>query len=193
MRGEDALGQAALTAVHSIKRSNIRSVHRAREGCVAAALSAKRIAEIQKLAAGGVSLTAIARQLKVSMSTVHKYAPAGSFDRSATAVAVKARQVDLAARRAVAATNLLGAAERLLEQMWEPSVVFAFGGKDNDYNEHHVDEPSFADKRTLMQAATTALAAHLKLVDHDTESGVDEARDTAKAIAEGLRRLFPAG
>lgn len=158
---------------------------------MASALSAEKIAEIRALAAGGMSLTAIARQLKVSMSTVHKYAPPGSFDRAAPAAAVKARQTDLAARRAQLAANLLEDAERLRAQMWQPGVVYAFGGKDNDYNEHSVAEPPAAEKRTLMQAATVAAAAHLRLVDHDVDNGVDEARDVAKAIAAGLARLFP--
>lgn len=158
---------------------------------MASPLDPEKIDEIRRLAAAGASLYRISKQLGVAHGTVRKYAPPGSFDRSATETAVKARQIDLAGRRAALAMNLLADAERLREQMWEPSVVFAFGGKDNDYNEHHVDEPSFTDKRTLMQAATTAMNAHLKLVDHDTNSGTDEARDMAKAIAAGLARLFP--
>lgn len=154
-------------------------------------LDPDKIEQIRRLSTEGLGRNEIARRVGCAVSTVTRYAPAGSFDREATATAVKARQIDLAARRAVVATNLLRSAERLLQQMWEPSVVFAFGGKDNDYNEHHVDEPSFADKRTLMQAATTAMAAHLKLVDHDTTGGTDEARDMAKAILDALIRAHP--
>jgi len=158
---------------------------------VADALDPGKIAEIRRLAAEGVGRNEVARRVGCAISTVTRYAPAGSFDRAATAAAVKARQTDLAARRAALAANLLADAERLREQMWQPGVVYAFGGKDNDYNEHPVDEPPAAEKRTLMQAATAAMTAHLKLIDHDVDNGVDEARDVAKAIAEGLRRLFP--
>lgn len=158
---------------------------------MADALDPGKVAEIRRLAADGLGRNEVARRVGCSISTVTRYSPPGSFDRAATAAAVKARQLDLAARRAALAANLLADAERLREQLWQPGVVFAFGGKDNDYNEHHVEEPPAADKRTLMQAATAAMTAHLKLVDHDTDAGVDEARDVAKLIAAGLARLFP--
>lgn len=159
---------------------------------MAEALDPAKVAEIRRLTAEGLGRNEVARRVGCAVSTVTRHVPPGSFDRADTVMAVKARRADMAARRAALAANLLADAERLREQMWQPGVVYAFGGKDNDYNEHPVAEPPAGEKRTLMQAATTAANAHLKLVDHDVESDVDESRDLARAIADGLRRAFPA-
>ena len=156
-------------------------------------LSAEKVAEIRRLAEAGLGRNEIAREAGVSVAAVTRHAPAGSFDRSSTAAAVKARQTDMAARRAVLAGKLLEDAERLRELLWKPSVVFAFGGKDNTYNEHAVDSPPFADKRTLMLSANTALMAHLRLVDHDSDGGVAHAESVLDqfmdAVAQRAREL----
>lgn len=135
-------------------------------------LPAVTVAEIVRLAGERVGRNEIARQLGVSVDSVTRHAPAGSFDRSATAAAVKARQIDMAARRAELAQDLLEDAARLRAQIWEPTKIYNFGGKDNTYAEMPVDEPPFEAKRTLMQATTTALAAHLRLIDHDSDGGL---------------------
>lgn len=133
------------------------------------------VARIRELAGAGVARNEVARQLGISPRTVSRYAEPGSFDRTATAAAVKARQIDMAARRAELAKDLLDDAARLREQIWEPTKIYNFGGKDNTYNEHPVDEPPFEAKRTLMQATSTALNAHLRLIDHDSDGGVAHA------------------
>jgi hypothetical protein len=149
---------------------------------------AAMVERIRELAAGGMARNEIARTLQVSATTVTKYAPAGSFDRAATATAVKAHSVDMAARRAALAQAYLRDAERLREQMWQPTKVFAFGGKDNTYNEHPVDEPPVEAKRTLMQASTTAANAHLRLVDHDSDGGLDEAKSVLDGFMDAVAR-----
>jgi predicted transcriptional regulator len=143
---------------------------------------AELVERIRELAAQGLGRNEVARRLEVSPRTVSKYAPAGSFDRSATAAAVKARQVDMAERRAVLAENLLGDAERLREQIWQRALVYNFGGKDNTYEEHELEEQPTDAKRTLMQAVATAVNAHVRLVDHDGDGGLDE----AKSVLDGF-------
>jgi hypothetical protein len=155
---------------------------------MAARLSAETIEQIRLLAAGGVARNQIARELGVSAATVTKHAPAGSFDRSATAVAVKARQIDMAAMRAQLAADLLSDAARLREQVWQPALVYNFGGKDNTYEEHQLDEQPTDAKRTLIQAATTAVTAHLRLVDHDSDGGLDEARSVLDGFMDAVAR-----
>lgn len=151
-----------------------------------AELSGETIAEIRRLAGEGVGRNEIARRLGVSAGAVTAHAPAGAFDRSATAEAVRARQVDMAARRAELASNLLEDAARLREQLWVPALVYAFGGKDNDYNEHTLDEPSFADKRAIMSSVNTAMAAHLRLVDHDSDGGVAQATSVLDSFMDAV-------
>lgn len=146
------------------------------------------IDRIRELAAAGVARNEIARRLQVSTGTVTKYAPRGSFDRTGTALAVRAHHVDMAARRAQLAQKLLDDAARLRQQIWEPTTIYNFGGKDNTYNEKHVDEPPFEAKRTLMQATTTALTAHLRLVDHDSDGGLDEARSVLDGFMNAIAR-----
>lgn len=151
-----------------------------------AELSSETVAEIRRLAAEGVGRNEIARRVGVSSSTVTAYAPAGSFDRGASAAATKARQIDMAARRAELAANLLADAERLREQLWRPHLAYAFGGKDNDYNEHELDEPGPADKRALMATISTAMAAHLRLVDHDSDGGVAHAESAMDRFMDAV-------
>lgn len=140
--------------------------------------------------AAGLSLNRTAKELGRAPSSVRLASKrlGLSWDRSKTEKAVKARQVDMAAERAELAADLLQDAKRLREQMWQPAVVFAFGGRDGDYSEHRVTEPPAADKRTLMQASTAALTAHLRLVDHDSDGGVAEARSVLDGFMDAVAR-----
>jgi hypothetical protein len=151
-------------------------------------MPAETVSEIRELAAAGVARNEIARRLRVSATTVTKYAPPGSFDRSVTAKAVRAHSMDMAARRAELAQNLLRDAERLREQIWQPALVYNFGGKDNTYEEHLLQEQPVDGKRTLMQAATTAMNAHLRLVDHDSDGGMGEAKSVLDGFMDAVAR-----
>jgi len=146
------------------------------------------IERIRDLAAHGLGCNEIARQLGVSPRTVSRYAPEGSFDRTATAAAVKARQADMAQRRAALADNLLADAEKLREQLWEPTTIWSFGGKDNTYNEKQVQEPPFDAKRTLMQAVSTAVNAHVRLIERDGDGTIDEAKSVLDGFMDAVAR-----
>lgn len=151
-------------------------------------LDEEQVAEIRRLAAEGVGRNEIARRLGVSAGSVTLYAPAGSFDRTETIAATKARHADMAQRRAKLAADLLQDAERLREQIWQPALVYNFGGKDNDYNEHHLDEQPVDAKRALMQTVSTAVAAHVRLVDHDGDGGLDEAKSVLDGFMDAVAR-----
>jgi IS30 family transposase len=151
------------------------------------------VQRIRELAAAGTARNEIARQVGCSPATVTRYAPAGSFDRSSTAAAVQAHKIDAAAVRAKLALDLLSDAARLREQIWQPAKIYNFGGKDNTYNDKDVDEPPADVKRTLMLAANTALTAHLRLVDHDSDGGTEQAKGVLEkfmdAVAERAHEL----
>lgn len=131
--------------------------------------SRKRAAILADIQAGQKSRNQIARDHKVSVSSVTKLAPPGSFDRSQTKRATEALVVDAKARRAEIGRKFLEKADRLLDQMEQPHIVFNIGGKDNVYTEHLMDAPPTADIRNLMTSAAIALDKHMAADKHDSD------------------------
>lgn len=107
-------------------------------------------------------------------------------DRTQTAAATQAKVIDAKARRAALEVALLEDAEKLRGQIWRPVTVFNFGGKDNTYEEHDLDEPPHADKLKLMQAVGVAVDRSLKISVHDVDTGVTEAVGALDQIADAL-------
>jgi IS30 family transposase len=152
-------------------------------------VSDDEIATIRRMHGDGATLGAIARELGRAAQTVSQVCKRMglTFDRKQTAAANAAASVDMAARRNALATNLLADAERIREQLWAPTTVYNFGGKDNNYNERVFPEAPADVKRTLMQTATTAVNAHLRLVDYAARDSHDEARDVVLQFALAVR------
>lgn len=134
-------------------------------------------AAILDLHAQGMSRNDIARQTGRGAATVTRVVHAAglSFDRSATIHATRARQADLAEKRAQLELRYLERAAELLEQMDKPHIVYNIGGKDNIYTEHELDKPTTGDIRNLMQSASIATTASLKIAT----SGVGETDNSA--------------
>lgn len=148
-------------------------------------------AEIRRLHAEGHGRNEIARRLNRGMRTISIQAAAMglTFDRAQTEEATRARMADLAEKRTILAEALMDDALRLSEQVWQPAVVYNFGGKDNTYEEQRVPEPPPADKRQLMAAATTAAAQSLRLVPPAADSGAQEARSMVGKLFQGLAEV----
>jgi hypothetical protein len=128
--------------------------------------------QIRALHADSVTRNDIARRLGIGTRTVSVYATRMglTFDNAEmTETATQNRKAQLAARRMDLAEALQEDAERLTEQMWEPAVVFNFGGKDNTFEKRPVDEPPADAKRALMGAAGMAIDRSLKLVPAETD------------------------
>ncbi|MFI6534172.1 helix-turn-helix domain-containing protein [Nonomuraea sp. NPDC050547] len=144
--------------------------------------------QIRDLHAQGLGCNEIARQIGRNRWTVSTHAKAMglSFDRARTREATAARAADNAATRAQLASDLLADAARLRAQLWEPCTIHSFGGRDNVYNEHPVDEPPFRDKRDIMSTVGVAVEKALRLTDYDANSGASEARSMLSSIAEAL-------
>ncbi|HEY9409338.1 MAG TPA: hypothetical protein VIP77_07130 [Jiangellaceae bacterium] len=102
------------------------------------------------------------------------------------ATATRARVEDSKAKRARLEGLLLDDALKLRAQLWEPTTIFNFGGKDNTYEEHHVDRPPFDGQKNIMGAVGIAVDRALKLAAHDTDDGVEHARSMAGALMAGL-------
>jgi hypothetical protein len=135
-------------------------------------ITQQELDEIRRLHSLGWSRNAIAREIGRSgrVVSVHAAIMELSFDSAATEAATAARNAQLAEKRSILADALTDDALRLTAQMWEPTVVYNFGGKDNVYEEKPVAEPPPADKRALMTAATAAAAQSLRLVPPETET-----------------------
>jgi hypothetical protein len=127
---------------------------------------------VHELHAAGRARNQIAKEIGRSGSTVSKIAAelGLSFNREAARAATEARVADAKARRAELMHALLDDAERLRQQLFAPTVIHSFGGKENTYSEKPVDQPLFRDQRDIVQAVNTAIAASLRLDLHDADN-----------------------
>lgn len=123
------------------------------------------------LIGAGTARNEIARQVGISAGSVTNIAKAAglSFDRTASAVAVEARKVDLASLRAELAHTLLVKAKDLIADLDKPFLAFNFGGKDNTYEEHELQRPPTGDIRNLMQSAGIAMQRSMDLSKFDAD------------------------
>ncbi|MFZ3471451.1 helix-turn-helix domain-containing protein [Streptomyces sp. 2.9] len=151
-------------------------------------------AAVRRLHAQGMSRNDIARKISRSPSTVSKIAaaidPPLTFDRAAEVeTATRVRRADLAARRAELAITLQDAAEREVGRMTQPHLYFEWGGKDHTYDEKWQDEPTPADRRTMMATAGSALDRSLKLAPPREEAG-EQSRSVIGRLMDGLARNY---
>ncbi|QGZ53359.1 hypothetical protein GPZ77_34585 (plasmid) [Streptomyces sp. QHH-9511] len=144
--------------------------------------------QVRELHALGYGRNRIAREINqapVMVSRTAEYLGL-TFDRSRIEAATKARLADLAERRTMLAEDLLSDAEKLRAQMWEPTTVYSFGGKDNTYEDHTFDEAPAAEKRALMATAATAIDRLLKLVPAEDATNLDQAKSMLGSLGDAL-------
>lgn len=151
-------------------------------------------AAVRRLHSEGKARNEIARTINRSPSTVSKIAanldPPLTFDRAVeVAVATQVRRADLAARRADLAIRLHDIAERELARMAERHLYFEWGGKDHTYAEKWQEEPTPADRRTMMATAGAALDRSLKLAPPRDEAG-EQSRSVIGRLMDGLARNY---
>lgn len=149
----------------------------------------QRVAELH---AQGMGRNAIAREIGRAQRTVSVIAAELGlvFDVSMTQDATRHRVAQLAALRADTAVDLHLDALRLTQQMWEPAIIYNFGGKENSYNWKEVAEPPSGDKKNLMAAAGIALEKSLKLVPPSDDSGAEAARSMLGQLMVGLKAAY---
>jgi hypothetical protein len=144
---------------------------------------------VRELHAQGLGRNAIAKQIGRGERTVSRLAAEQglTFDRAgATAKATAAKKADGAARRAQLQLDALAAANRLMGQMFQPALVYNFGGKENDYNSTTLEEPPFADKRNIATAIQALAATALKLAEYDKATG----NESEKSMLTDLRQAL---
>lgn len=146
---------------------------------------------IRELHAKGMSRNDIARETGRSGRTVSRIAEhlGLTFERGPmVAAATAAKVADAKVRRAELQLKLLDDAERLREQLFKPALAINFGGRDNTLNQTTLPEPTFQDKRNIIQAVSTAIASSIKIDEHDrtmdNPSEVDAWLDAMKGPGE---------
>lgn len=144
----------------------------------------KRVAELH---AQGLSRGAIARELGRQPSTIGKIADklGLTWDRSKTAVAVKAKQADNRARRAELSRLLLDDAHRLRERLWTESEQVVSTPKGPAKVVQAL--PPARDARDLMTAVGTAVKSHTELERVDAGTGADNAKSMLGQLGEALQ------
>lgn len=148
---------------------------------------------IVALARAGHPRNHVAREVGRSPGVVSKVCKAAgvSFDREAVKSATEARQADNQAKRAQLQSDLLDDAIRLREQLWEPCVVYNFGGRDNTYEQHTLDQPDAAGKATLLRAVGIAVDKSVRLAEVDRAgAGAAEGRGILGRLSDALGAAY---
>ena len=142
--------------------------------------------------------TAVEKKLGIPKGTVTRWAKETGVETvsvSVTRAGTEAASVYAKARRAELASLLLDDAHRLRKQLWQPTVAFAFGGKDNTYEEQQIPEPTFVDKKNILGAVGIAVDRVVKLEDYD-KSPADSAAAAGSVVdklMEGFTAIYQAG
>jgi hypothetical protein len=150
--------------------------------------SADEDQHLRDLAAAGHSVRDMAAELDRHRSSVaRRMRHLGIIvDRTATLAATTANVTDARSRRAALELALLEDAERLRRQLFAPTVVFNFGGKDNTYEERTLAQPPHADQLKIVQAAGAAIDRSIKIAVHDADGGIVDALSMLDGIANAI-------
>lgn len=143
-------------------------------------------AQIIALIESGASCQAVAEQAGRSPDTISRIAKSigWTFGHTNAARAREARSAYSAEKRAELAARITEEVERLLDDLRKPHLAFNFGGKDNTYEEHQLDEPPVEAKRALMQTIRDGLRTVIDIDRHD-----NRAEDGLAAVDQWLRGL----
>lgn len=133
--------------------------------------------------------TAVQKKLGIPKGTVTRWAKRDGLETVSverTRAATQAAAVYSKARRDELKALLLDDAHRLREQLWKPTKVINFGGKDNTLASTILDEPLFADKKNIMSSVSIAVGSAMKIDQADNDNGSDTARSMLERLAEQL-------
>ena len=153
-------------------------------------------ARVRELHAEGKTRNDIARAIGRSSSTVTGIARelGLSFDRSSTAAATAARQIDNRARRTEIVGRLYGRAEHLLARLEADRYVFT-ATTINGIESKTLDHVPAPDEKALASALSTHLSAAGRLEAVDADKGSEGAKSMlgGLAVALGIQTSFGDG
>jgi len=129
---------------------------------------------IVDLLPSGRSCRSIAQEVGHSTSTVATLARSSGhvFGRANLARAREAQSAYGAEWRADFAKRLSAKCDDLLGDMDGAYLVYSFGGKDNEYNEHQLDSPTTEAKERLVKSIRLAVQTILDIARHDSDGGM---------------------
>ncbi|TQK19106.1 Homeodomain-like domain-containing protein [Microbacterium sp. SLBN-154] len=129
----------------------------------------------------------IARELGVSGPTVTRVCrDAGrEFDRANDILELRAAKVDLDDMRERVAKKMLIVADDTLSDLDAPHLVYNFGGKENTYAEHLLDEAPLAAKLDALRGASLAVDKATRIVER-APTGAGEALGILDTLAAGF-------
>jgi len=144
----------------------------------------------------GLSRNEIARQAKVSQSTVSKVCAEDglTFDRSKTINATRAKVADNKARRAAIVGRLYARTEHVLSRLEADIYRYTVATKDSVEHVEDFDPPAI-DERSLATSIGIYLDKAAKLEDYD-KSAVDQASGAVSVIDRlmtGFAQAYEAG
>ena len=150
---------------------------------------------VRELHAQGLSRNAIAEELGRSGRTISRIAAELklTFDRARTRKATEAKKDDARARRAALALALLDDAERLRQQLWRPAHYVDHGGKEYERVDWTLEEPTFSDKRNIMQSVGVAIDKAVRLDEYDSGAGLGQVVSLLDRLADGLTERYGTG
>lgn len=151
--------------------------------------SVKRAQEARALYDEGYGCNAIARKMGVSPGTISKWAKGEglAFDRTQTALATRAHVIDLAEARTLLAQKMAIAASDMLDALDGEYLVYSFGGRDNDYNEHTLDRPPVEVVRNAVTTAGIAFDKASKVME-TTPEGLGSAEALIDRLEDSIDR-----
>ncbi len=128
----------------------------------------KRGREARALFDQGLSCNVIAKKLGVGAATVSRWAKAEGLSFAGRARARTAHEVrgfDMAAARVRLARKMTSNADRALDSLDRPFLVYSFGGKDNSYSEHTFEEAPLAARREAQTIGAMAFDKVTKAIE----------------------------
>jgi len=147
-------------------------------------------ADVRRLHGLGLGRNEIAKEIGFSPATVTNICkaedPPLEFARTQTALAVRARQLDLAEARSDISRMMLVRAKEQLHAMDQPYLAGQFGGKDNIWSEELLAKPPVEVQRNMMTIAAIAVQRHADLVKIDSGRDVEAASSVLEQLASGL-------
>ncbi|WP_202919336.1 helix-turn-helix domain-containing protein [Saccharothrix deserti] len=149
-------------------------------------------ARVRELHAEGKTRNDIARAINRSSSTVTGIARelGLSFDRSKTAAATAARQIDNRSRRTEIVGRLYGRVEHLLARLEADRYVFT-ATTINGIESKTLDHVPAPDEKALASALSTHLSAASRLEQVDADKGSEGAKSMLGGIALALGVSVP--
>lgn len=129
---------------------------------------------LRDLHARGMSCNAIGREMGVNAGIISTRARALGLRFPQLKGMVEGRREQARFKRQQLREDLLEDAVRMREQMFSPTTVFNFGGRDNTFAQETLDQPPTADQLKVAQAIKTIVESIERLDKMDADSDMQK-------------------